>query len=81
MVEEKVVDEVAWFRDVFSGEHRYLMEVNSLESASLRVEQQEKFKSYELAAFELEMGSEEMVRESLMYRYERMKLREKMLDR
>jgi hypothetical protein len=39
-VGKKVEDVGGWFRDIFSGEHRYWLEVNSVEAARLWVEQQ-----------------------------------------
>ncbi len=56
LVEGSLQDEPNWFRDIFSGAHRYELTVQSVETAALVVTQQEKFKNYELAAFELEMG-------------------------
>jgi hypothetical protein len=38
-VGKKVEDAAAWFRDIFSGEHRYRLDVHSVEEARLTVEQ------------------------------------------
>jgi hypothetical protein len=39
-VGKKLEDVPAWFRDIFSGEHRYELGVHSVEEARLVVEQQ-----------------------------------------
>lgn len=40
LVDRKLEDEVKWFRDILSGEHRYELTVHSVEAATLVVEQQ-----------------------------------------
>jgi hypothetical protein len=49
-VGEEVKDGAGWFRDIFSGAHRYDMSVHAAEEAELQVFAEEKYKNYELAA-------------------------------
>ena len=62
-------NEATLFGSIFAEGHKYILDVRSAESASLLIEKQEKFKSYQLATFEFEMESEEMIRQSLSFRY------------
>jgi hypothetical protein len=48
-----VKDGAGWFRDIFSGAHRYDMLVQAAEEAELRVCAEEKYKNYELAVLQL----------------------------
>ena len=72
---------LGWLQYMLSGELTYTLRLESAEEGRLVVEQNDKYKRYELASMVFELAQEQSVRESLMFRYERMREREAMLDK
>ena len=65
---------------LFSGEMKYRLTLLGLEEAELVIEEADKYKTYRMGKFGFKMARDEGVRESVMFRYQRMKERENMLD-
>ena len=65
---------------LFSGEMKYRLTLLGLLEAELVIEEVDRYKTYRMGKFGFKMAGDEEVRESVMYRYQRMKERENMLD-
>ena len=80
VAEQDITDELAWFALTFSPNNKYQLRLDTADYARLTVLAQEKFKNYELAALEFSLADAPANKLSVMYRYERMRAREKLLD-
>ena len=65
---------------MLSGEKVFELVFSNSVEAVLVVSEEEKYKHYELVKLQFRLGRAEEVRESVMFRYERMRQREKLLE-
>ena len=80
MGDDSVEEHIEQLKMLFSGEMKYRLTLLGLEEAELVVEEVDRYKTYTMGKFGFKMARDEGVRESVMYRYQRMKERENMLD-
>jgi hypothetical protein len=67
-------------REVFRGEYQYNFQVKSNRIASIQIIKAQEFKNYFIASLDVELAPDHELRESFMFRYEKMKIRKNMLE-
>ena len=64
-----------WLRKNFKEQLSFKFELVGSNLAYLLILKEEKYKTYEVAKMKFDLGNENEVKESIMFRYERMKVR------
>ena len=64
-----------WLKKNFKEQLSFKFELLGSSFAQLFILKEEKYKTYEVATIKFDIGSENEIKESIMFRYERMKVR------